>query len=74
MSLGSALSVTHSLVTTTSSTFGSEGSLYITEVMKLSMMVRRPRAPVLSLMAVLAISLTAAGSTVSFTPSSAISF
>ena len=45
----------HSFVTMTSSTFGSEGILYITPVMTPSIIVRKPRAPVFKRIAVCAI-------------------
>ena len=65
---GLELPSTQSRVMRTSLMLPSDGISYMTSVIRFSMMVRSPRAPVLSLIAVLAISLTAEGSKESFTP------
>ena len=74
MSSGFALPSTQSRVILTSLMLESDGISYITSVIRLSMMVRNPRAPVYSLIAVFAISLTAEGSKDNLTPSMPISF
>ena len=59
---GFAVPNTHSRVMRTSLIPSLEGISYMTSVIRFSMMVRSPRAPVFKRMAVLAISLTAASS------------